>query len=175
MYPVIAPRAALDKYCLELAKEGTRICVMRLAPYVYGHNGSGFVPLAILLANKFKYAAYVGITRDLFFPSFFCFLLLFFFLLFVNCFLLQEMEQPNSRRCMWMMQPKHTYKPSQEARVDKRKSSLLFSILPFFVISLIPFAPSSLSSQLSTLYRYHVVSEINTSFKELAEAVGKLV
>eukprot|EP00026_Physarum_polycephalum_P014233 Phypoly_transcript_14724.p1 GENE.Phypoly_transcript_14724~~Phypoly_transcript_14724.p1 ORF type:complete len:179 (+),score=28.51 Phypoly_transcript_14724:361-897(+) len=54
------PRSVLDVDCLDMAKDGLHISVIRLAPFVYGYNGSGFVPAAIGLAKKHGYAAYIG-------------------------------------------------------------------------------------------------------------------
>jgi len=54
------PRALVDIDCLELAKDGLNISVLRLATFVYGYNGSGFVPAAISLARKHGFAAYIG-------------------------------------------------------------------------------------------------------------------
>eukprot|EP00026_Physarum_polycephalum_P003333 Phypoly_transcript_03343.p1 GENE.Phypoly_transcript_03343~~Phypoly_transcript_03343.p1 ORF type:complete len:307 (+),score=45.39 Phypoly_transcript_03343:1423-2343(+) len=58
--PKDRPRAILDAHCLELAKDGLNISIVRLATFVYGYNGSGFIPAAISSAKKYGYAAYIG-------------------------------------------------------------------------------------------------------------------
>lgn len=45
-------------------KERLNISLIRLAPFVYGHNGSHFVPLAIDIAKKNKASYYLGINNN---------------------------------------------------------------------------------------------------------------
>jgi nucleoside-diphosphate-sugar epimerase len=56
------PRIDTENYIIDLAKQGVRSSVVRLAPTVHGvkDNGAGFIPKFIRIARESGFSAYVG-------------------------------------------------------------------------------------------------------------------
>ncbi len=56
----ILPRIRAEQHALSLAKDGVKVSVIRLPRYVYGRNGSFFVPMLIQTAAKLGESLYIG-------------------------------------------------------------------------------------------------------------------
>ncbi len=54
------PRKQAEKIVKEASKEGVRGSIIRLAPYVYGNNGKGFITAQIDASKKEKASYYYG-------------------------------------------------------------------------------------------------------------------
>jgi len=59
-YKMTMSRAELERYALRLAQDGLNISCIRLPPFVYGENGSGFIPFGIINAHKLGASYYIN-------------------------------------------------------------------------------------------------------------------
>lgn len=56
----IIDRIRSEKHALSKAKDGVRVSAIRLTPYVHGRGGSGFVPMLMANAAKYRESVYIG-------------------------------------------------------------------------------------------------------------------
>ena len=149
---------------------------MRLPPFVYGYNGSGFAAAAIAIAKKNGYAAYVGMLLALLFPS--PLFPLSSLLLKVSCrrWITQALSSARGRCSQCIRECTHKRQGWTRVNTPPPPLSLFLLLLLPLLPPALPLFYSRLSSpNLTSLCRYHAVSENECTYKELAEAIGKLV